>query len=278
MMWLGILICGVGLGVLMTLASDYDKRSGRGLRRLIGLWVCWPAVALSAGGAIFFSSVAPRDGCGSRTGWQSDLSVALMLAFIVLGVLGFICIYERTGWLLLVLLGCGDVGVMVMLEADRQQHDRMAIIVLFLVHAASSFIAADWARRLRAASDVRYVKATEPGRFLGGGWLAVALLGLASLHSQDLHLIPDTSLFGLIVVGAATGILGSGYTKYVEARDATEVPSTQEGAVAAKAQLASAAPDSTTPVIPHGSMPAFGLLLVSGLIALARRHRFRAGS
>ncbi len=131
---------------------------------------------------------------------------------------------------------------MVMLEAARHQQNRFAIAVLFSVHAVSSFIAAYWAWCLVTASDARYAKATEAGRLLAGGWLAVALLGLSSLHSRDLHLVPDSALFGLIAVAAATSILGTGYTKYVEARNTRDEPNAAEVSALATHQAAERVP------------------------------------
>lgn len=87
--------------------------------------------------------------------------------------------------------------------------------MLLLVHALCTAVASWWARQLRSCSAPLPAKAAEASRILSASWIIVLLLVIAGGGGR---LVPDSTLIGLFVATGVSLVLGSGYTRYAEAR------------------------------------------------------------
>lgn len=98
--------------------------------------------------------------------------------------------------------------------------NRREIAVLFATHGLCCATAVWWSWRCRGASSRTRANASETGRILAGGWLTCALLGAASAGEPAADKpLTNSTVAAVFVVAAITAIMGTGYTKYVEAHD-----------------------------------------------------------
>lgn len=145
---------------------------------------------------------------------QTNLTVAVLVMFMV-GTAW------RTGteWIAIASTVVLDASLICLIPGLRLAH-RGEYIDVLVVHGICTAVASGWSRALRGAAPAERAKASEAGRVLAGSWLVIIAIGFAGYGQHDGAdtFLTDSTLIGLFIGGAIAAVLGSGYTKYAEAR------------------------------------------------------------
>lgn len=207
-----LLLGGSCWGWLYLVTREYpliDKGAqrtvGRGLQTVAALCLtAFVPLALIAGNRKCGTDVGPA---ATAAGWLTLIAVASFMFSALM-------LRPRAGWMAGATVIIADL-VLALFAVVVTPVSGLAAM-LFFVHAGCTAVATWWARQLRDSPDPLPAKAAEASRTLCASWIVVGLLLIADSH--DAQLLPDSTLVGLFVATAVSLILGSGYTRYAEAR------------------------------------------------------------
>lgn len=166
---------------------------------------------------------ARTDGCGHVDGTVGALSGWFAFGGLPLIMPGS-TIRASTEWIAFSAITVADSWLFLLLCMGSVYH-RAALLVMLGTHGLCTGVASWWSRRTRSGERTTKAKASEAGRVLAGGWLALVLLGIASTTDHDPGLTPDTTFVTVLVITAIGVVMGTGYTRYVEA---VETPQCQQ--------------------------------------------------
>ncbi len=113
--------------------------------------------------------------------------------------------------------GAGGAIRRALVAVARSWHHRVPLLVMLGTHGLCTSVASWWSYRTRSLDRLTKAKASEAGRVLAGGWLALVLLGIASTTEHDVSIAPGTTFVTVLVITAIGVVIGTGYTRYVEA-------------------------------------------------------------
>jgi hypothetical protein len=221
-----ISLAGFSLGWLFRVALDYPgvdtstRRTAGATLIVIAFLSALGMVVVAFVGALISSCGRPPDAVGTATG-------CFLLAAVSSFMAGVLLLRPRAGWI----AGASVIVVDVTLAllAFLIPPVQAGVVMLFLVHAGCTTVATWWARQLRASPDPLPAKAAEASRSLCASWIIVGLLLIVDPHDANLN----NTLVSLFVAAAISLILGSGYTRYAEARsDARAQPPGPDGLTA----------------------------------------------
>jgi hypothetical protein len=211
-----ILVC------LVFIAEGYPPSEQRPGRVVVGRALQILGVALVLTGSVL-ALFAGTDGCGHVSGTVGRLSAWFAFGGLPLIMLGS-TIRTSTEWIAFGAIVVADFWLFLLLCIGSVYH-RAALLVMLGTHGLCIGVASWWSRRTRGGDRTTKAKAAEAGRVLAGGWLALVLLGIASTTDHDASLTPDTTFVSVLVITAIGVVMGTGYTRYVEA---VETPRCQQ--------------------------------------------------
>lgn len=209
-----------------------------GPRRRIGQWLQGISALSYIGAAVAWLNLH-TDSCGRAVGRAGTVAAWLFLVTVVLFMLGAVLAVggeQASEWAAIAAVAVADLGLVPVYLGPHQAH-RAAILVVLLVHGCCTAVAAWWARRVRSGTAQARSKAAEPGRVLAGGWLAFLLLVIATTGEPISTVLPDSAFVSLFVVTAISTVIGTGYTKYVEAKETITTPPQPDALDALAARL-----------------------------------------
>jgi hypothetical protein len=211
-------ILGVVLAALLLwVAASYPQHDQLRMR-ILGRTMIGLGEMLMVAAWVTSLLAAKPDQCGHRHGAEASALPWMALGAAVAIMLG-IRVLTSTEWAPVAVLAVADL-VLCVLDLLGSYPDRAEIAVLFATHGLCSVTAAWWSRRCRGASNRIRAKASETARILVGGWLIYALLNAASAGAPSTDKpLTQSALAAVFVVTAITAIMGTGYTKYVEAHE-----------------------------------------------------------
>lgn len=190
--------------------NSYLRATGAGLKR----------AAVGSAFALFLLFIwtrIHRDSCDNTVSWEANLGMWLFLGTVVLFMLGTAMATAATEWVAIAAITVADYGLMVLYSGLNNSH-RPAILVLLGVHGTCTAVTAVWSRRVRGGAQAIRAKGSEAGRMLASGWIVIVLLAIASFGHPVSTMLPDSTFAGLFVVTSISLVMGTGYTKYAEAK------------------------------------------------------------
>ncbi|HEX8081237.1 MAG TPA: hypothetical protein VF557_13590 [Jatrophihabitans sp.] len=159
-----------------------------------------------------------RDQCGQLTGPGIDLAMWLLLASATLFTVG-LTMTTASEWAAIYTVATLDLGLASLLAWAPISHRRL-IITLLVVHGICTAVAGWWSWRSRLGTPLNRAKGSEPGRTLAAGWIILLALHIGLSNEVDsIRSAADTHFLALFIVAAIGIVMGTGYTKYSEARD-----------------------------------------------------------
>jgi hypothetical protein len=158
-----------------------------------------------------------RDSCGKTSGWEATAALWLFVATVVFFMLGVVLATASTEWVAIAAVTVVDLSFVVLFSGQDTSY-RPGLIVLFGVHGICTAVTAVWSRRVRGGTQAVRAKGGEAGRILASGWIAIALLAVASAGHPVSTMLPDSTFAGLFIVTSIGVVMGTGYTKYAEAK------------------------------------------------------------
>lgn len=219
------------------IASTRQLRFIRVARRVSNVILALSGIVLGIIGLIdAFGTQCTGSGAphhGGATGWIERWAASNTVISAV-GAVGLLALFAlvvgvaagtAAEWLMIGYLAVLDVGVAATsLEAGGPH--AVTVAILFGLHATYTGVGAWWSWRLRGAPPQHRAGASEAGRVLASGWLVMAVLFLAAAHDSAAakSLFSDTQLVSILVITATSIAVGSGYTKYAQARAAHTTP------------------------------------------------------
>jgi hypothetical protein len=215
-LWLGVTAGGVlalGWLGLYAVAAGYPVNRNPVLRRT-GAMLEGVAFLCGIGTVVAWSQLR-TDQCGRIVGTAAIWEGWLFLAAVMAIVTSVLIRRPGAGWIAAAAVINADLAFLVALLGLRPAAYRQEAVVLLLVHAICTGVATCWARQLRSSPDPLPAKAAEASRILSASWIIVILLLIAGGNGR---LLPDNTLIGLFVATGVSLVLGSGYTRYAEAR------------------------------------------------------------
>ncbi len=200
---------------LLTVADGY--RSDLSTGRRVTAWALqgFGFVSVSVGEVLNLLNLR-RDRCGHVV--SSGAATGAMW-LLVIGLAAIMAgSFTRAGaeWLAFGAVGLTDLWLLAVLAASPIPH-RPTVVVILATHGAATWLATWWSRQVRGARPAIRAKVSEAGWLLVGGWLIIALLGIASIGQRAGLLLPDSTVIQVLVSAAVLLALGPGRTKYIEA-------------------------------------------------------------
>lgn len=159
-----------------------------------------------------------RDSCGQVTGLSSDLTLWLLLASATLFIVG-LTMTTTSEWAAILSLATVDLGLATVFAWVPIPHRRQ-LITLLMVHGICTAVAGWWSWRVHLGTPTARARGSEAGRTLVAGWIVLLTLQVGlSDELASARSAADTQFLALFIVTAISIVMGTGYTKYVEARD-----------------------------------------------------------
>lgn len=188
--------------------STYLRATGRNLQRAAGVTTV----------AMFLAGIrSHRDTCGKTAGWEASAALWLFVVTVVFFMLGVVLSTTATEWVAIAAISVVDFGLVVLM-CGLDASSRPAILVILGVHGTCTALAAVWSRKVRGGTQAVRAKGGEAGRVLASAWIAVLLLVVASVGRPVSRMLPDSTFVGLFIVTSISLVMGTGYTKYAEAK------------------------------------------------------------
>jgi hypothetical protein len=209
-----VLTTGCCLGWLLAVATGYP-RVDKGVRWTIGQMLQWTAILCGvSAGAIVLVELHTR--CGTELGPAASAAKWLLLIGVATFTAGLLTLRPRAGWVAGAAVVVVDLALAMLNLAAPLSAARTAAVMVFLVHAGCTAVATWWARQLRSSPPPLPAKAAEASRILCASWIIAGLLLIADNPGE--HLLSDNTLVTLFIATGVSLVLGSGYTRYAEAR------------------------------------------------------------
>jgi len=200
---------------VVTLANSYPYNPRR-LFAAIGV-VLTVVAGFGAAAGYVVGLRAHRDRCHNLTPPASHWAAALLLTGFAMLIVG-LALRTATEWAPMLMVAVGDAGVVGYACVGSFGSQDRAIAVLFATHGVCVAVGTWWSWRARDRDATARAKASEAGRLLVGGLIAVILLQVASSSQPASNPVLTNSNLGVVLIATALAVaLGTGYTKYVEA-------------------------------------------------------------
>jgi len=258
--WAGMAVLFLGIITVLLLARKYRKEPGKRLG-FFGRLLAWSGVVVLESSWVYLLVSGRKDDCGQYDSALVWVGFAGMLAALF-GLL----LTMRATWGAIAFIAFLDFGLAISLVGGLVAGNRGlgASIVILLVHGVCTSVATYWSwQLLNCDNAMARARASEAGRTLAAAWVVLVVFGVSAWafgRDNPSLTLQDNVALSVFVVAAIGLIMGTGYTKYVEASTSYRNPATE--------------PRTPAPNSAQRGLPAvLTVLVVASLVGVRRSHK-----